>query len=96
MTADPMQRDFKALVQRFQEQHQHYFNGLLSQVEQQAHGRALTRSIDEYINMRRATVGVRPAIALSEWGEGVELGSEPFEHPSLQQCMTIATDLVWL
>ncbi|KAK7702856.1 hypothetical protein SLS64_009467 [Diaporthe eres] len=85
-----------SLVKRFQEQQQHYFTGVLNQVEQQASGRALTRDVDEYIKTRRGTIGVGPTVALCEWGDGIELGSEPFEHPSLQQCLEISTDLTWL
>lgn len=95
-TTDAETSRSKEVIQRFQEQHQHYFTGLLRQVEHQANGKALTRSTDEYIKMRRCTIGANPGIAISEWSEGIELGAEPFKHPSLQQCMIIATDLTWL
>lgn len=84
------------MVQRFQEQLQRYFTGALNQVEEQASGRALTRDVDEYIRMRRGNAAAYPAMTLAEWGEGIELGPEPFEHPSLQECMVIGTDLTWL
>lgn len=68
----------------------------MNQIEQQASGKALTRSIDKYIKMRRNTIGSYPPIAISEWCEGIELGPEQYNHPSLQQCMVIATDLIWM
>ncbi|KAI3393167.1 hypothetical protein diail_4655 [Diaporthe ilicicola] len=85
-----------SLVQRFQKQHQSYFNGILNQVEQQSSGRSLTRDIDEYVAMRRGTIGADPTIALLEYGEGIELPAEPFEHPSFREFMVVGTDLTWL
>lgn len=46
--------------------------------------------------MRRNTIGSDAGITIIEWADGVELGSEQFKHPSLQQCMVISTDLTWM
>ncbi|KAJ0321407.1 hypothetical protein Brms1b_002768 [Colletotrichum noveboracense] len=53
-------------------------------------------SPDEYMNMRRGTIGVYPAINLTEYGSNINLPQNVYEHPSLQECMTVSADLVIL
>ncbi|KAK4032622.1 isoprenoid synthase domain-containing protein [Parachaetomium inaequale] len=84
------------MQQRWRDMHRRYFDGLIHQVKQMSEGLTATRSVDEYIEMRRGTIGVYPAIALTEYGLGTNLPLDVFEHPSLQECMRISADLVLL
>ncbi|KAI8242196.1 putative fructose-bisphosphate aldolase [Colletotrichum sp. SAR 10_99] len=65
-------------------------------VDQQVSGQTFTRDVDEYMNMRRGTIGVYPAINLTEYGSNINLPQHVYEHPSLQECMTVSADLVIL
>ncbi|KAF4914570.1 Cytochrome P450 monooxygenase BOT4 [Colletotrichum viniferum] len=67
---------------RWIDQHKRYFAQLLVQVDQQ------------YMNMRRGTIGVHPAINLTDYGSNINLPQHVYEHPSLQECMTVSADLV--
>ncbi|KAI8194268.1 Presilphiperfolan-8-beta-ol synthase [Colletotrichum sp. SAR 10_86] len=51
---------------RWIDQHKRYFAQLLVQVDQQVSGQNFIRDVDEYMNMRRGTIGVYPAINLTE------------------------------
>ena len=55
------------MQQRFRDMHRKYFDGLIDQVERMSKGRTSTRSVHEYIEMRRGTIGVYPSIALVEY-----------------------------
>ena len=68
----------------------------MNQVEQQASGRALTRDVDEYIKMRRGTIGAYPAIAITECVSGVQLPESVFRNDSLQECMRVSAELCLL
>lgn len=81
---------------RWIDQHKRYFAQLLVQVDQQVSGQNFTRDVDEYMNMRRGTIGVYPAINLTEYGSNINLPQHVYEHPSLQECMTVSADLVIL
>ncbi|KAK2774731.1 hypothetical protein CKAH01_13065 [Colletotrichum kahawae] len=81
---------------RWIDQHKRYFAQLLVQVDQQVSGQNFTRDVDEYMNMRRGTIGVYPAINLTEYGSNIKLPQHVYEHPSLQECMTVSADLVIL
>ncbi|KAF4826986.1 Cytochrome P450 monooxygenase BOT4 [Colletotrichum tropicale] len=81
---------------RWIDQHKRYFGQLLVQVDQQVSGQNFTRDVDEYMNMRRGTIGVYPAINLTEYGSNIKLPQHVYEHPSLQECMTVSADLVIL
>jgi hypothetical protein len=84
------------MQQRWRDMHRRYFDGLIHQVKQMSEGRTDTRSVDEYIEMRRGTIGAYPAIALTEYGLGTKLPHDVFEHWTLQECMRVSADLVLL
>ncbi|KAI0451913.1 Presilphiperfolan-8-beta-ol synthase [Xylaria acuta] len=84
------------LQQRFREQHRRYFEQLAAQVQRAASGEVLMTDVDTYMEMRRGTIGVYPAIALSEYGHEIKLPEHIFSHSSLQECMRVSTDLVLL
>lgn len=46
--------------------HRHFFDGLLKQVKVMHSHQALGRDVQEYMDMRRGTIGAYPAIALTE------------------------------
>ncbi|KAL9599822.1 MAG: hypothetical protein Q9219_003608 [cf. Caloplaca sp. 3 TL-2023] len=86
----------KDMQQRWRHTHCRYFDGLIEQVKQMKEGRMYTRSVKEYIEMRRGTIGVYPAIALTEYGLNTNVPPDVFGHPLLQECMRISADLVLL
>lgn len=47
--------------------HRVFFDGLLEQVKVMHDQRLFIRSVQEYMDMRRGTIGVYPAIALTEY-----------------------------
>ncbi|KAL8719069.1 MAG: hypothetical protein Q9181_008113, partial [Wetmoreana brouardii] len=51
---------------RWKEMHRRFFDGLLNQVKVQQDERAFSRDVQEYMDMRRETIGAYPAIALTE------------------------------
>lgn len=55
------------MQQRWRDMHRRYFDGLIDQVKQMSKGRTSTRTVQEYIEMRRGTIGVYPAIAVTEY-----------------------------
>lgn len=54
------------LRQRYINMHRRYFDGLLEQLKVTDDRREFSRDVDEYMHMRRGTIGAYPAIALSE------------------------------
>ena len=76
--------------------HKLYFEGLLQQVANTRAGRLGALNVDEYLDIRVRTIGVYPAIALTEYAERVEIPEQILEHPSLQECMRICAELVVL
>ncbi|KUI56708.1 Presilphiperfolan-8-beta-ol synthase [Cytospora mali] len=84
------------LQQRFKGMHKRYFDGLLAQVKAMHQGRLLQRSVQEYMDMRRGTIGTYSAVALAEYAHGIKLQQEIVDHPSLQDCLCIMSDLVIL
>lgn len=52
--------------QRWKYMHRHFFDGLLKQVKVMHSHQALGRDVQEYMDMRRGTIGAYPAIALTE------------------------------
>lgn len=84
------------MQQRWIVQHKRYFAQLLVQVDQQVGGESFTREVDAYMDLRRGTIGAYAGITLSEYGSDVKLPQHVFDHPSLQECMTISSDLVIL
>ncbi|TGO18467.1 hypothetical protein BPAE_0381g00040 [Botrytis paeoniae] len=84
------------MQQRWIDQHRRYFQQLLVQVNQQVSGQNFTRDVETYMDLRRGTIGVYPAINLAEYGADVDLPQHVYDHPSLQECMKISADLVIL
>ncbi|KAI1159663.1 terpenoid synthase [Nemania serpens] len=84
------------LQQRFREQHKRYFDQVVAQVRRVACGEALASDVQTYMEIRRGTIGVYPAIVVSEYGENSTLPDSIFSHSSLQECMRVSTDLVFL
>lgn len=84
------------MQQRWIDQHKRYFAQLLVQVDQQVGGENFTRDVDAYMDLRRGTIGAYPAINLAEYGSDIKLPQHVYDHPSLQECMTVSADLVIL
>lgn len=61
-----------------------------------AKGEVLSRDVQTYLEVRRGTIGVYPAISVTEYGQGVKLPERVFYHDSLQECMHVSADLVLL
>ena len=55
------------MQQQWRDMHRRYFDGLIDQVKQTSEGRTSTRSVHEYIEMRRRTIGAYPAITLAAY-----------------------------
>ncbi|KAM7197456.1 Isoprenoid synthase domain containing protein [Naviculisporaceae sp. PSN 640] len=81
---------------RFKALHQHYFDGLLLQVEDTKAGHPSTRSVEEYMKFRIRTIGVFPAFPISEYAEGVDIPTHAYEHPAIQEIMHISAEMVIL
>ncbi|KAL3483007.1 Presilphiperfolan-8-beta-ol synthase [Aspergillus germanicus] len=90
------QRACPELQIRWKEMHRRYFDGLITQVKVMQDQRVFSRDVQEYMNMRRQTIGAYPAIALAEYALGTNLPNGVVDHPSLQECMHISADLVLL
>lgn len=84
------------MQQRWIDQHKRYFAQLLVQVDQQVGGENFSRDVDAYMDLRRGTIGAYPAINLAEYGSDIKVPQHVYDHPSLQECMTISADLVTL
>lgn len=84
------------MQQRWIDQHKRYFGQLLVQVDQQVGGENFSRDVDAYMDLRRGTIGAYPAINLAEYGSDIKVPQHVYDHPSLQECMTISADLVTL
>ncbi|KAI0206676.1 Presilphiperfolan-8-beta-ol synthase [Astrocystis sublimbata] len=84
------------LQQRYKEQHSRFFDQLVVQVQRFANGEALKSDVDEYLDMRRGTIGAYPAITVSEYGQSINIPEHVFQHPSMQECMRVSADLVLL
>ncbi|KAI2765398.1 hypothetical protein DTO012A8_9382 [Penicillium roqueforti] len=82
--------------QRWKYMHRHFFDGLLKQVKVMHSHQALGRDVQEYMDMRRGTIGAYPAIALTEYAIGINLPPEVMSNSSLEECMCISADLVLL
>ncbi|RYP24797.1 hypothetical protein DL765_000343 [Monosporascus sp. GIB2] len=86
----------KDLQQHWKEMHRRFFDGLLEQVRVMQDQRTFTRDVQEYMDMRRGTIGAYPAIALAEYAQGIDLPQEVLSHPTLEECMCVSADLVLL
>ncbi|KAF7956989.1 hypothetical protein EAE96_004311 [Botrytis aclada] len=84
------------MQQRWIDQHKRYFDQLLVQVDQEVGGQNFTRDVEAYMDLRRGTIGVYPAINLAEYAADVKVPQHVYDHPSLQECMKVSADLVIL
>ncbi|KAJ5958909.1 Presilphiperfolan-8-beta-ol synthase [Penicillium vulpinum] len=73
--------------------HRRYFEGLLKQVTIIRDGGAFP-DVQSYLDMRRMTIGVYPAIAVTGAAQNVKLPSRVLKHPSIHECMIATADLV--
>lgn len=80
----------------WRDMHARYFDGLLEQVQTQVAGRTLTRNVEEYLCMRRGTIGADPAIAVTCVALQLDLAPQIAERGGLRECMAISADLVLL
>ncbi|PKX94108.1 terpene synthase family protein [Aspergillus novofumigatus IBT 16806] len=94
--SDTFSRRHGTLQIRWKEMHKRFFDGLIAQVKVMQEQRTFSRDVKEYMNMRRLTIGAYPAIALTEYGLGIDLPNCIVDHPSLQECICISADLVLL
>jgi hypothetical protein len=53
--------------------HKRFFDGLIAQVKVMQEQRTFSRDVQEYMNMRRLTIGAYPAIALTEYVSQTEI-----------------------
>jgi hypothetical protein len=84
------------MQQRWIDQHKRFFAQLLVQVDQQVGGDNFKRDVEAYMDLRRGTIGAYAGINLSEYGNDIKLPQHVYDHPSLQECMTISSDLATL
>ncbi|KAF3391251.1 Presilphiperfolan-8-beta-ol synthase [Penicillium rolfsii] len=82
--------------QRWKDMHRQFFDGLLTQVKVMHDQRVFGRDVQEYMDMRRGTIGAYPAIALTEYALGINLPAEVMKHPYCEEFMCISADLVLL
>lgn len=88
------------LQKRFAAMHVRYLDGIIQQVAEAATAQhemgryATIRNIQQHMELRTLTIGVYPAITLCEYAGGVKLPEHVFQHPSLQECMHISSELV--
>lgn len=55
------------LQQRWKDMHGRFFDGLIKQVKDMHDHRVVSRDVQEYMEMRRGTIGAYPAICLAEY-----------------------------
>ena len=55
------------LQQRWKDMHRRFFDGLIKQVKDMHDQRVVSRDVQEYMEMRRGTIGAYPAICLTEY-----------------------------
>ncbi|KAM7194816.1 Isoprenoid synthase domain containing protein [Rhypophila sp. PSN 637] len=76
--------------------HRRYFDGLVEQARLEKEGTTRDITVEEYMNLRTLTIGVYPAIALTEFGFGIRVPDEVFHHPSMQKCMRLSAEMAVL
>jgi hypothetical protein len=52
------------------------------------------RSIEQYFDLRRKTVGARPSFAMMEYD--VDFPDGVLDHPSIEKLTLCAVDLIWI
>ena len=63
---DTIANMIEELQQLWRDTHRIYFDGLIDQIKQTSKGLTCTRSVDEFIRMRRRTIGGYPAVVLAQ------------------------------
>ncbi|KAM0351069.1 hypothetical protein ACHAPU_002850 [Fusarium lateritium] len=90
----------KPFSERFQKRwrwsHELYWEGLVAQVRTNVEGRSYVRGTEEYLEMRRGSLGAYPALVLNEWCAGIDLPTEVTDHPSVFEIMVIISDQILL
>ncbi|ESU15206.1 hypothetical protein FGSG_08181 [Fusarium graminearum PH-1] len=76
--------------------HELYWQGLVDQVRTNVEGRSYTRRPEEYMAMRRGSLGAYPALVNNEWCYGIDLPEEVADHPSVFEIMVIISDQILL
>ncbi|KAH7147700.1 isoprenoid synthase domain-containing protein [Fusarium sp. MPI-SDFR-AT-0072] len=76
--------------------HELYWEGLVAQVRTNVEGRSFTRGPDEYLAMRRGSLGAYPALVNNEWAYGIDLPEEVADHPLVFEIMVIISDQILL
>ncbi|KAF5685301.1 presilphiperfolan-8-beta-ol synthase [Fusarium denticulatum] len=76
--------------------HELYWEGLVAQVRTNVEGRSFTRDPDEYLAMRRGSLGAYPALVNNEWAYGIDLPEEVAAHPLVFEIMVIISDQILL
>ncbi|KAI1080884.1 isoprenoid synthase domain-containing protein [Whalleya microplaca] len=82
------------LQARYRNRIRKYCLGVLRQVGVNYHSSAL--SIEDYMNLRRHSIGTYPSFSLVEYAHGIELTQEIIDHFSIRTCEEVASDLVIL
>ena len=59
-------------------------------------GRSYTRGPDEYLAMRRGSLGAYPALVNNKWCYGIDLPEEVADYPSVFEIMVIISDQILL
>ncbi|QGI88298.1 hypothetical protein CEK25_003254 [Fusarium fujikuroi] len=76
--------------------HELYWEGLVAQVRTNVEGRSFTRGPEEYLAMRRGSLGAYPALVNNEWAYGIDLPEEVADHPLVFEIMIIMSDQILL
>ncbi|KAI0062662.1 terpenoid synthase [Artomyces pyxidatus] len=69
-----------------------YTRAVVQEAADRGHNRI--RSIQDYLETRRDTVGTKPSFAILELG--MDLPDEAMEHPVIQELTIVATDMIFL
>jgi len=79
---------------RFLEYTKLYLDALHTQVRDRTVEKIL--SIQEYIELRRDTGGMKLCFSMGEYGLGLDIPDEVFEHPVIQEMEYMANDVATL
>ena len=79
---------------RFLEYTKLYLNALHTQVQNRTLPKVL--GIQEYIDLRRDTGGMKLCFAMGEYGLGLDIHDQVFEHPLIQEMESMANDVATL
>ncbi|GJD00201.1 terpene synthase metal binding domain protein [Colletotrichum higginsianum] len=80
--------------QRWKWAHDVYFDAVAEQVRIKVEGRDAKLVEDEFLAVRRGTVGTSMILALLEWCAGIDLPRDIVEHPSIREAFRVVSDLL--